>query len=373
MACSLALVSKRLYSLMIPLIYTHVRLTKPSDLLLYAQTVSSRPCLSQHTRSLWIGPDEDHVESRNCWPLNEYRTAMISSITDPLELPIRLDAGTCYSFEAGQPLSSEGWLFEAARVVIREASRTVGDPQYGRGVSLRCGGTVSFDGKKLGLNEGQIRVYQVQQVLDCFLQSLRKRQQLRSAPGPALRESSTICSLRTHPASDRFDHPLVYARTGTDSKWPTCDWALLKKAMVDEEEDIKAEVQRSILHTSTEYSGECCVDLEEAICGEVRAAVPSVVALVLLSRVVLAQSPNLVGLALKGYLQQAVTGTKNDQRFERLHLLALGPPGRHPEAHLRLSHAGLASVKKLRLWGKNWIDSVSERPPVAHTVLPFCT
>lgn len=256
---SIALVSRQLYNSVVPLLYTHVRLTKPSDLVFYARTAATRPDLTKLTKSLWMGPDENHMEARDHWPLNTQGTGMRSSITDPEKLPIGVKIGTCWSFAPGLPVGLEEWIVEAARDVIRQAARTVGEPEhpfFGRGVSLRCGGAVSFDGKEFRYTEGRIRVYQVQQRLDLFLEGVRKRQDLASLarsvshtaldkgcnlpkqgdqkpvahlnalPQAAWHTCSARSPLRVHDAFDRFDHPMVYMRSPPYRS--TNDWEIVK-------------------------------------------------------------------------------------------------------------------------------------------------
>lgn len=429
-ALSVTLVSKRFNRISNRLLYAHVRLTKPSDLLLYARTVSMRPSLAKHTKTLWMGPDENHMEARSQWPLNKDLTAMRSSISEPSQLPAGVHPGTFWSFAAGEPVA-EDWLAETARLVIREASRRVGHTKHGRGVSLRRGGFLSYDGKQLDTHEGTLRVYWVQQILDSFLRDVRNRESSCSAPGrlvrtshTAIRDASTQQSipvgrsgapsqsppreyvsaspLRLHDAFDRFDHRMLYARSGKRPERPTYDpsltdrrpgwsveeWRLIKRAMVFEEEDIdfalyehideygmsmsdlsedsRSEIsgelefrrprighsERNILYIATNYHGDCSKDLTKTICGEVDSGWPSLGALIIFSRVILGLSPNLVCLALTSYLQQAVTGDRHGQTFNRLQLLALGPPGQQFDSPLRLGHRGLSTVKRLKMWGE---------------------
>lgn len=108
---SFALVSKPLYNLVTPFLYAHVRLTKPSDVLLYARTVSLQPSLAMHTKTLWIGPDESHAEAQeDCWPLDKDCTAIKSSIPSLRDCPMasRSACGGPSPPKAQRP--HRGWL-----------------------------------------------------------------------------------------------------------------------------------------------------------------------------------------------------------------------------------------------------------------------
>lgn len=261
MAFSLALVSKRLYSLMIPLIYTHVRLTKPSDLLLYARTVSSRPCLSQHTRSLWIGPDHEHVEDKDTWPLNADATAMRASTTDPLKLPLGIAVGTYFFFrhlmDSMEKLSSteedsctegesctedESWVEERPRMsdvydsagesstdeyssqsrrssvdedssanerkaifamaaeVIVDGIRTSSNATFGSGANLQSGERHSPDRSDVHFDRDEARFgpYWVQQRLDTFLAGVRMSQDIDAQQITSTTPSTTPSELHNY-------------------------------------------------------------------------------------------------------------------------------------------------------------------------------
>lgn len=457
-ALSLALVSKRYYRLSNRLLYTHVRLTKPSDVLLYARTALSRPALCSHTQSLWIGPDEHHLEPRGHWPLVNYKQSMRSSITDPSQLPIGVRVTKSWIFVA-KLIFTEDWLDNTAARVIREASRRVGNPKYGRGVSLLSGGSGSYDGKELDVYEGHARIYRVQQILDCFLLKVRKRQQsytvpcrpslagyttIRdvssqySVPGyqpgapsrPPPQEHDSTSPLRLHDAFDRFDHPMLFSRSVRRYERPDNEWDLtgvrpeepmeerdlFRWAMVfEEEEDIDVGVYEDIdediddyednadLDTTEsiiseqsdsemsepveyyaaairqsqheapdivrDYSGDCYKDLAKRICEKMESGMPTRGLLILFSRVILKHSPSLVSLALTSYLQHAVTEDLGGQDLKRLHSLALGPPAQVYDRPLQLSRGGLASVKRLKLWGEK--RSTLKRRLVAHAVSAF--
>jgi hypothetical protein len=195
---------------------------------------------------------------------------------------------------------------------------------------------------------------------------------------------------------------MLYARSGKRPEVPIYEWSLtdrrpessveewrlIKWAMVFEDEDIEFRVhehidefgmsvsdlsedsrsdiseeveygrprirhsERNILYIATNYNGDCYKDLTQTICGEVELGWPSLGTLILFSRVILELSPNLVCLALTSYLQKAVTGDRQGQTFDRLQLLALGPPGQQFDPPPRLGHRGLSSVKRLKLWGE---------------------
>lgn len=64
---SLALVSRSFHSQVDQVLYSHIRITRPSALLHLQRTLVSRPQLGRIMKSLWVGPD-DHLKS-DWWPL----------------------------------------------------------------------------------------------------------------------------------------------------------------------------------------------------------------------------------------------------------------------------------------------------------------
>lgn len=69
---SLALVSRSFHSQVDQVLYSHIRITRPSALLALQRTLVARPQLGRIIKSLWVGPD-DQLET-NWWPLQKEDT-----------------------------------------------------------------------------------------------------------------------------------------------------------------------------------------------------------------------------------------------------------------------------------------------------------
>ncbi|PWN18161.1 hypothetical protein BCV69DRAFT_86670 [Microstroma glucosiphilum] len=409
---SFALVSKSLYNLVNPFLYAHVRLTKPSDLLLYARTVSTQPSLATYTKTLWMGPDEAHAEVQDCWPLNKDCTAIKSSITEPMRLPHGVQVGTWWFFAAEGPEATSGLAAET-RVIIQEACRSVGLFVLNGRVSLEGGGEPSFDGTQQVQIEARLKIYKVQQRLDAFLYEGR---QVEGAC--QLLEYRTSTPLRKYDAFDRFDHPMVYDRS-KDVPWNDFDpWRCFQRGVAFEDDDFGIKItdvnnepeaseqphqseQIEYSHCSFEsdeeqytsdksdddqysndshdseqdeyldgslesardeyskysrlclYSNHCgpfSFDLSKVIGDQVTTGEPTLGFLIVISRVILARSRNLLSLAVTSYLQMAVCGSDVGPCLDRLYSLTVGPPARQYQMPLNLTHDGLNSVRRLRLW-----------------------
>ncbi|PWN18160.1 hypothetical protein BCV69DRAFT_86655 [Microstroma glucosiphilum] len=365
---SFALVSKAFYNLVIPFLYIHVRLTKPSDLLLYARTVSIQPSLASYTKTLWIGPDATHVEGEDCWPLNDECTAIKSSITKPMDLPHGVEVGFWWFF-AAEDSEDEVWIEGAARDIVRKACKTEGDSKLRYGVSLESGGKRSHNDKKLEPIEGHLRVYQVQQLLDAFLLGVRKKQ---DSCHSLQRSSST--PLRLYSLYDRFDHPVIYDRSQSAPTRARKDWESLQRAVAFDDLDydvliidgsdntdaweVSSDSEQdewlddSVLNIYANNGAEFDLNLAKIVCGEVASGKPTLGGLILLARIIFARSDNLLCLALTSYLQMAVYGHDFGPRLDHLHLLMVGPPARRYQVPINLNHQDLGSVRQLRLWGK---------------------
>lgn len=365
---AITLVSKSTYNYTIPLLYAHVRLTRPSDLLLYVRTVSTQPSLATYTKTLWIGPDDVHIEQRSSWPLNKDCTGMRSSIADPAMLPIGVEVGTYWSLTA-EATETESRIDADARNFLQKACRRVGDPKLGKGINLQSGGKNSFDGKVLPTREAHHRVYQVQQGFDSFLHRVRQKQDARQSHGHI---SST--PLRLFPAFDRFDHPVMYDRTESAPTGRDDDWTSIQRTEVFDGPDYLVQIADPYDESDTEQpssdedphehlrdpllficdisGAESTLNLAQIICDQVASGQPTMGALIVLSRVILERSHQLLSLALTSYLQSAVFGADYGAFLDRVHLLTLGPPGQRYQMPLNLNHQGLDSVVRLRLWGE---------------------
>lgn len=65
--CRLALASRHFYALMIPFLWQHIRITRPSELKILQAAVANRPSLGQFVRSLHIGADNELPD--DWWPI----------------------------------------------------------------------------------------------------------------------------------------------------------------------------------------------------------------------------------------------------------------------------------------------------------------
>lgn len=292
-----------------------------------------------------------------------------------------------------------------ANVIIQEACKAVGLLILSGRVSLKGGGKPSCDGTQLAEREGCLAIYEVQQRLDAFLYEARRREGSYELP-----EYSASTPLRTYDAFDRFDHPMVYERSKA-VPWNSVEqWECLQRGVafediefsvqiIDADDDCEApeqphqseEIEQS--HCSSEsdqdsysnsslescphevsddslegaqdecsndallflFTNECeglYLSLNKVVSDEVTTGKPTLGTLIIMSRIILARTHNVLCLALTSYLQMAACGSDYGPSLDRLYSLTVGPPARQYQRPLKLTHEGLDSVRRLQLWGK---------------------
>lgn len=126
---ALSLTSRALYADMMPLLYENVRLTRPSDLRIFAATLNTRPSLGQLVRRIHIGP-VDEVE-RDWWPLqrdtdlrydlDQLRISRVDQLFEKDDIPSWLPRSHAFDLEVYEEQTCPH--HRAASAAIEEASR----------------------------------------------------------------------------------------------------------------------------------------------------------------------------------------------------------------------------------------------------------
>ncbi|PWN18157.1 hypothetical protein BCV69DRAFT_86605 [Microstroma glucosiphilum] len=342
---AISLVSKRLNEYAASCLYTHVRLHKPSDLLLYAQTMSSRPALGRLTESLWIGECPETSVATSWWPLNEQRKGFRSSITKLSELPRGMSAGMFWPLK--QSDDDALWLNNDVAKVVQQACQSVGPPGPAVGIDLSSRSYKSFGGLILSPDEWYLRLLEVQQTLDDHFRQQRMNedcttlmqvdQDLEIIPdsmGPLGRRLRTVSrnsgsagsrhrSLREDEAFDDFDHPMIYFRSGA-AKLLTIDGPLFTHARLLTDITIEGGGHTDsldVFSTRERHARVCNASFEDT-----QAADPTIGSLLATTRAVLASTPYLTSLGVTSYLERAVVGQRPTAAPDCLRILSLGPP-----------------------------------------------
>lgn len=374
---SVAQVSPGLYSYVAAILYSEPDITTPSQLTLFFRSIAANPSLGRLVKALWVGsvgalPD-------HWWPLGteiqEDYSVWHSSLSRE-ELPDDVEPGRKWF----GPTDAHGTL----NMDYNPTSDLEGKvATYLFGAIQLVGGTgISVDQQGMDMHEDYIgddawtlRVFEVQAGLDELLRQEKRHPDLYGQPprykrqrSPSVDAGETVATPRgsglpplTDDATglmsrprfpvtlDRFDSPLLYARSGQ------------VKVLIGAPEYFGADGEEISLDTG----GDTGIGEDEAdgfsIWGRGggtrhavthRAGQDMTVGSVLATlRGLLSMTPYLEHLGLNGFLERAVAGTRGGTQLLRLKTLSLGPPPAYWNSPLDLTHNSLASVEHLHISG----------------------
>lgn len=361
------------YTLLAPKLYNHVWISRPSALASLQLALSSHPDLGSHVKSLYVGPADRLPKHYNpvvmeddfCWE-DEGEVPMLFFTSSLRDDEAKLLPRWCipdYRWLLDYP--GETRPSEAINLALEVAQRTI-DVDLGFG-------TYSKGGAKISEVEHIKRVFEVQAALDHYLMMMRRHEdalglyevedeedeELPEYPplvitgysnSPLLAEQShgeeQSCTVdrsqllhhlaRPYSTTDRFDHPLVFARSGLETKVLTT-WT---------EEPSR----------QSRYSGRGAEDWSRIFlspASSVDYSLPNTASfhsLLDLLRSVLIHTHKLENLALTGFLDLALCGDHQAALFlNHLDSVSIGP---FPQRWFQpLDLQRFAGLKELRLAG----------------------
>lgn len=367
-------------------LYTHVAITRPSALASLQRAIALRPQLGRLIKSLHIGAWDPLPES--WYPLRSRpgfvddkgnphptTTLILTSLSNTEDLPEGCTPG-------------QGWSFEHPGLDRRSMalSRVLLAAQKSLDVDLRGMHNWWFSVSKQ-------KLFLVQAALDLYLIAMRRfeKREDRSAdlaspnaslPGghdaspdyPALlivdardenktsdmdkacvltRQQLTQHLARPRGPTDRFDHPLLFARSGLDQLSETYRRDNLYRCQPDdrfmrEPEDL-ADIFESKRGLETPGGAS---RVSEEVLDPSLPGTATIGALLTLTRSLLAMTPRLENLSLTGFLERAVCGRRpTASLLKSLRCLSIGPPPETSEWYVPLLFEGLEEIQKLRVCG----------------------
>lgn len=362
----IALASKALHCYALPLLYTCITLTRPSQLMLYARIIVRRPKLAKLAKTLWIGPDSETLLSPFWWPLNTDRSAMRSSLTDPEKLPREVARGQWWSATASHGGGQSSNVVRPAEAAVAEVIRGAwqrldaaidGPRSCNTCSSLRDEQRCPHDG------EWRVKAFKVQWLLDEYLQDWRKHQDAALDRQPELEHKEppdgawpdpyhwlmSNCDKEPKPGRgpcDLYDHPTLYERSeigcfstgaegeefsfGSESWWrPLGHHRLWTLDVLD---NLRSQSTPSgMLRLTTS-------DLLEA------------------AATILLRLTRLTGLALTAYTRAALASTLDVVPRSALRLLSLGPMPQRTSEYLPLKDVYFPNLEILHFQSE-WLRS----------------
>lgn len=388
---SFVLASHSLYALVAPFLYKQVWLSRPSALASFHLAMANRPYLGALVKSLHVGADSElrdwdpvskytrcscpecsQQERYRCRPSGTYIRTSLKAPQDVELLPKWCESMASF----GADVTSSDERHAAVCKALSVAQSTIG-------VNLQVSSR-DRQGESLPVVEHTMRVFEVQATLDLYLIAIRHweseqdiidEQRGRSDrkvndsgsegvgrvmyPPLVLTGYSTLTSpveastsgqepyvlsrsdLLHHLArpgswTDRFDHPLLFARSGENivEAQSYHDYGA-RQEREDPAAGDWADLFTSHQRVSPDYG---------------LTNTGTIGSLLALLRAVLSHTPYLENLSLTGFLERAVCGTRPSLALERLRALSVGPPPSQWYAPLHLGNH-LSGLEELRLCG----------------------
>lgn len=382
---SLARTSRWLYQRVIFFIYRDIKITRPSALALLQQAVSSHPQLGRVIRSLHVGPEDEATEGKTSpitvqprsrdaqgnWRPASYRIS--SSLRSPMDvglLPQWCTPGKEWSFHH-EAEDAQALVISRALLAVVESFGLHPDRLH----SWQPPTTI-------------VQIYEAQAALDLYLMALGRLDNERSGSdasspsrndeaeypplilvGTAAQPTLTSAMVQDKPyvitrqqvlqhlarpgcVFDTFDHPLLFARSSLESGSVN---ATPRREEPDSYNRWRAEDPADVftpngIQDADEPSTKWKTSLN--FLDPAFTSIPTTGSLLGLLRSLLALTPGLDRLALTGFLERAVCGTRPIAAvLKNLRAFSIGPPPLLKTWHAPLEFEGMDRVRQLRICG----------------------
>ncbi|PWN25406.1 hypothetical protein BDZ90DRAFT_281613 [Jaminaea rosea] len=399
---SLSLVSRELHPHVTVLLYRRIRIVRPTTLALLAATLTSRPALGRVIRSLHVGPDDELPEEWH--PIEEISfedpDSWGSWEGDSPPPPETRFSHSLVDHETSKQPKDCSWSYtlDTARGSCQDQAvhSILGVAQEVIDVNLMREG-YAMSGELLHPDEWTLRIFEAQAVLDLYLLELRRLQDLGQPTSSTktgkgvecghyprlilngyddastsrskitrrtfvLHRSQLLRHLSRHKSyTDRFDHPLLFARSSCGM------FVLAGPGRAGEDSDSLGQydpyelrdIDFSLLEEDAEdYADQFSPDrlpattpaLDDGLDPALNSTA-TLGSLLSLTRFVLVATPRLRNLSLTGFLERAVTGLRTGAELKDLRSLSIGPPPPFWHAPMTLDRGCLLTVENLRICG----------------------
>lgn len=375
---SLLCSSKGFYALVAPHLYSSVLISRPSALTSLSLALSSQPRLGSLIKSLYVGPIDPLPDGY--WPIVVEDRSDFSTPLPPIEFIRSSLRGEGAKYLLRWSTRENQWIrdcgYERSSKAVCE---TVAAAEHTIDVDLDRNNR-SKAGKELADVEYTKRVFELQAALDHFLMATRRGAEGRQmsstdmsddedlphhptlvltgySESPRFAEQSDdgeeACVVdrsqllrhlaRPHALTDRFDHPLVFARSGLDTSTRCCTW-VIEPTRRQRTEGSGAEDWARFFPSSPSTPD---FSLRDG---------PSLHSLLDLLRSVLVQAHDLSSLSLAGFLNLAICGGQATiLSLNHLRSLSMGPLPQKWFQPMELHR--FAGVEELRLCGVRLHDA----------------
>lgn len=363
---SLMLTCRAFYGLVVPVVYSAVWLARPSSLASFHLAITSRPALGSHVKSFHAGPGEAPVRQHK--PLQrQYERA-------PSELYPTVKTYVKTSLQGSKDVELlPQWYSPDLKWPIHQERPTVHAQVVGRALDA-AQRSIDIDlsshdldsaGRPLSHSEYTVRMWEVQAALDLYLIQMRcweEGQGLHDAQVPPSEANPSYPPLvlsgyvppmsgqdeprstgtayvssrsallqhltRRNACTDRFDHRLIFARSGIDTRGSSLEGGPTERI---EPDDCTGSGWPNLFSISDRPSNYLLPNT--ATIGSLLSLLRSTFPLL----------PNLENLSLMGFLELATSGLS----LSTVRSLSIGPPAPRLFGALRLD--GFTKVQELRI------------------------
>lgn len=395
---SLLRTAKTFYATIIPMLYAHVRLSRPSTLRAFQRTLSDRPSLGQLVRSLHIGADEPLPET--WWPARE------AGCGDPDHKVFWLNLGV---IDGKGPAwkDSDSYEHELDDYDEEDAEADALDDAFEAAahdlqVNVRVRNRDGMGGD-IGSDEWHVRVLELQAAIEIYYLEMqrcdnraraKKEKELkrkiekkkssasrisirprypplrvaRSGSSPsgnfgkgdfAIKRSQILERMTSAGApTDSFIHPVLFARSALS--WSAVDYDDKVHSGNNDREWNSVEETVDAFSTSyfsstsavpgTTVSAASTTGAKIDLISNARLATATVSGILALARCVLSLTPRVRSLSLTGFFEHILVGERASCH-QSLHTVSIGPPPVGWEVPLHFSNTALNTVKRLRVCG----------------------
>lgn len=382
------LTCKKFNELVVPLLYKSVWLSRPSALACFQSALSARPQLARLVKSLHVGPDSTMphwyypLQIEDAWGgSSPARTSIKTSLRDLDDA--KLLPQCCSRYHAWNVKSSG---YDAASRAVSQALLAA---QRDIDVDLDAYEQSSL-GLRLSPHEAKVRIWEAQASFDLYLMAMRRWEDEQGISGseesenqgvsdypplsvlgystsapPASESGSSAAAItvsrtellrhlaRPHAITDRFDHPLIFARSGVQHFVfgdPTTEMGRRHRNEGSAAEEWSALFAPSATGLDLSLPNTATIG-----------------SLLDLLRAVLVVTENLVNLSLTGFLDLAIFGNHSTSlTLKHLKSLSAGPPPLHwfEPLPLILNHVALEELRicGLRLHEDELSDILARLP-----------
>lgn len=389
---SLLRATRIFYPTVIPLLYAHVRLPRPSNLRSFQRTLGSRPLLGRLVRSLHVGEDQplpEHwypVRSSGCNVEHHslFRLNLGSAEGTAFWIRCQVHEHQLDHFDRDDP--KDAALHAALQTLSQDLNINFRRRRY------------NFFAQSLSSDEWYIRLFQLQSALEIYLLELQRRAKeartkarrkkskvdrhsstrypsLSVGIAPFLRARSTnsdrdglkvsrsqLLERMTSPGAptDSFNHPFLFARSGLAWQAVGPDGEHHRgSSPIQRNEDEVEQVARTFGMPHVDMGQEAIqlegsIDVPESTADSVDLASPSTATIgghLSTARHIFALTTNVEKLSVTGFFERAVVG-QLPPLHQGLQSLTLGPCPTGWSLPLHLAHPALKSIERLRICGR---------------------